>query len=87
MVYLIVGLDRSTFARWHDNVMAADVAAAADIARARAAAQGIQLAVAAVIGPHSSILRDRADTSPSAPEAPNPRRLSREAASPLRFAD
>jgi hypothetical protein len=64
MVYLIVGLDRSTFARWHDNVMAADPATAEDIARTRAAANGIQLVVAAAIGPYSSIESDAA--SPAA---------------------
>jgi hypothetical protein len=69
MVYLIVGLDRSTFVRWHDNVMATDVITATHIARARAAAQGIQLVVAAVIGPYSSVVSDPADTSHSASNA------------------
>jgi hypothetical protein len=55
MVYLIVGLDRSTSARWHDNVMASDVSTAEDVARARAAVQGVHLAVAATIGPYSSV--------------------------------
>ena len=63
MVYLIVGLDRRTFARWHDNVMAPDATTAADIARARAAVQGIRLVIAAAIGPYSSIVDDPADTS------------------------
>ena len=60
MVYLIVGLDRSTLARWHDNVMAPDVITATAIARARAAAQGIRLVVAATIGAYSSIVDDPA---------------------------
>jgi hypothetical protein len=55
MVYLIVGVDRSTYTRWHDHVMASDAVTAEAIAQARAAAQGVQLAVAAAIGPNSSI--------------------------------
>ena len=34
MVYLIAGLDRSTFARWHQHVLAADVSIATQIAQA-----------------------------------------------------
>jgi hypothetical protein len=56
VVYLIVGLDRRTFTRWHDHVMARDVTTATQIARDRAAAQGVRLVVAAVIGPYSSIV-------------------------------
>jgi hypothetical protein len=63
VVYLIVGLDRSTFARWHGNITAPNVATAAHIARARAAAEGIRLVVAAAIGPYSSIVDDPADIS------------------------
>jgi len=73
MVYLIAGLDRSTFARWHDHVMAADVSLATRIAQARAAAQGFDLVVAAVIGPYSSLVSDGADAS-------HPRFLRRDAA-------
>ena len=58
MVYLIVGLDRRTFARWHHNVMAPDVQTAEQIARDRAAAEGVRLVVAAAIGPYSSIVDD-----------------------------
>jgi hypothetical protein len=65
MVYLIVGLDRSTLSRWHGNVMAADVRTAESIARTRAAAQGIRLVVAAAIGPYSSIENAPADVSVS----------------------
>lgn len=56
MIYLIVGLDRATFAPWHQNVMASDVAEAVRDARARAAQQGMDLVVAAVIGTYSSVL-------------------------------
>jgi hypothetical protein len=58
VVYLIAGLDRATLARWHTNVMARDAAAAAEIARARAAAQGVTLLIAAAIGPNSSIVEE-----------------------------
>ncbi len=58
MTYLIVGLDRATLARWHQNVLARDVANATRIAHARAAAQGVRLAVAAVIGPNSAVIED-----------------------------
>jgi hypothetical protein len=63
VVYLIVGLDRQTFARWHDNVMAPDVTTATRIAHARAAAQGIRLVVAAAIGPYSSVIEDAAESA------------------------
>ena len=56
MTYLIVGLDRHTHAGWHANVLADDPRAARRIARARAAADGVKLVVAAVIGPNSSVL-------------------------------
>jgi hypothetical protein len=66
MIYLVAGLDRSTFARWHDHVMADDVSIATRIARARAAAEGLELIVAAVIGPCSNLVSDGVDASPSA---------------------
>lgn len=69
MTYLIVGLDRHTFARWHENVLAGDVATATRIARARAAVKGIQLVVAAVIGPNSSVLPDPAEAVRRASQA------------------
>jgi hypothetical protein len=56
MTYLIVGLDRNTFAPWHRNVLAGDVTTAVRLGCARAAAQGVQLVVAAVIGPNSSVI-------------------------------
>jgi hypothetical protein len=75
MIYLIAGLDRSTFARWHDHVMAADVSLATRIAQARAAAQGLDLVVAAVIGPCSNLVSDGAESTAS-----HPRFLRRDAA-------
>ena len=63
MIYLVAGLDRSTFARWHDHVMADDVSIATRIARARAAAEGLELIVAAVIGPCSNLVSDGADAA------------------------
>ena len=61
MTYLVVGLDRKTHAPWHENVSADDVETAERIARARAAAQGIELVVAAVIGPNSAVVSDPAE--------------------------
>jgi hypothetical protein len=63
VIYLIVGLDRSTLARWHRNVMAGDASSAARLARARAATHGIDLVVAAVVGPYSSVI-DYVDEAP-----------------------
>ena len=56
MTYLIVGLDRSTLAPWQRHVREHDVATAARTAVARAGADGVELIVAAVIGPNSSVL-------------------------------
>ena len=56
MTYLIVGLDRHTFAPWHEHVRARDVRTATRVAHARAHASGIDLVLAAVIGPGSSVL-------------------------------
>jgi hypothetical protein len=56
MTFLVVGLDRRTLAPWHRNILEHDVASAARAAVARAVADGIDLVVAAVIGPSSSIL-------------------------------
>lgn len=61
MTYLVVGLDRKTHAPWHENVSADDVGTAKRIARARAAAEGIELVVAAVIGPNSAVVSDPAE--------------------------
>ena len=56
MTYLIVGIDRQTLAPWHENVHAGDATAATHEAVARAAARGIDLVLAAVIGPNSSVV-------------------------------
>ena len=69
MIYLVAGLDRSTLDRWHDHVMARDASAAAHIARGRAAGQGVDLVVAAVIGPCSSVEADAVATGYLRPRA------------------
>jgi hypothetical protein len=58
MVCLVVGLDRRTLSPWHTNVAARDVAGARTAARARARRLGIDLVIAAAIGPCSSVLPD-----------------------------
>ena len=77
MTYLIVGLDRTTPAPWHQNIQARDVMTATRLARAQA--RGINLVAAAVIGPNSSVLpqpageprrprsRRRPDSQPTRP--------------------
>jgi uncharacterized FlgJ-related protein len=61
VTYLIVGLNLKTNASWHENVSADDIATAKQVARTRAAAQGIDLVVAAVIGPNSAVVSDPAE--------------------------
>ena len=56
MIYLIVGLDRQTLTPWHVNIRARDVMSAKQLARSRASADGIDLAVAAVIGPGADVV-------------------------------
>ena len=56
MTYLIVGLDRRTLAPWYRHVRERDTIRAARAAVARAGADGVDLVVAAVIGPNSSVL-------------------------------
>ena len=56
MTFLIIGLDRRTLAPWHRNILERDVASASRAAVARAGADGVDLVVAAVVGPGSSIL-------------------------------
>jgi hypothetical protein len=56
VTYLIVGVDLRSHATWHENISARDASAATRIARGRAAAQGIELVVAAVIGPNSAVV-------------------------------
>ncbi len=61
MTYLVVGLDRKTHSRWHENVPPSDIGTATRNAQARANARGIDLVVAAVVGPNSAVLSDPAD--------------------------
>jgi hypothetical protein len=56
VTYLIVGLDRQTLAPWHRNIRARDATTAMRVALDRAQARGIDLVVAAVIGPNSSVV-------------------------------
>ena len=69
MIYLVAGLDRTTLAQWHGNVLARDIGTATRIAEARAAAQGIRLLVAAVIGPNSCVLTDPTEPRVAASQA------------------
>jgi hypothetical protein len=69
VVYLIVGVDRRTFAQWHGHVASSDVPTATRVARQRAAEQRIDLVVAAVIGPYSSVLADPEDERAAASKA------------------
>jgi len=69
MIYLVAGLDRGTLGRWHDHVMAGDASLAARIARGRAAGQGVDLVVAAVVGPGSNLEADVAATGYLRPRA------------------
>jgi hypothetical protein len=56
MIYLVVGIDHASLAPWHQNISASNVARAARSAVERAAGAGIDLVVAAVIGPNSTVL-------------------------------
>jgi hypothetical protein len=56
VIYLIVGLDRHTLTPWHVNIRARDVAVAKQLAHSRACADGVDLAVAAVIGPDADVV-------------------------------
>jgi hypothetical protein len=56
VTYLIVGLDRHTLAPWHQNIQADDATTATRVALDRAQARGMDLVVAAVIGPNSSLV-------------------------------
>lgn len=69
MTYLIVGLDLETHEGWHENVSADDVNTAKRIARARATAQGIDLVIAAAVGPHSAVISDSAGDWAATPKA------------------
>jgi hypothetical protein len=69
MIYLVVGVDRSTLASWHENVQADDAPAATSIALERADARGIDLVVAAVIGPNSNVVATPSRQPQVAPKA------------------
>ena len=56
MTYLVVGLDRRTLTPCQRHVRRHDDAAAALAAVAHAAGDGVDLVVAAVVGPGSSVL-------------------------------
>jgi hypothetical protein len=56
VTFLIVGLDRMTLAPWHRNVMAGDASSARRIGSGCAAREGVELIVAAVIGPGAAVL-------------------------------
>jgi hypothetical protein len=64
MTYLVVGLDRANLVPWHHNVRGVDPVSARRAALARAGADGVQLVVAAVIGPHSTVLDHTSHCSP-----------------------
>ena len=61
MTYLVVGVDHATLAPWYENISARTVAHAAAEAVHRAAAGGIDLIVAAVVGPNSTVLAHPVD--------------------------
>ena len=69
MTYLIVGLDRNTLTPWRRHVLAGDVTTAVRLGCARAAAQGVQLVVAAVIGPDSNVVTAVAPAASAKPQA------------------
>jgi len=50
VTYLIVGVDGRTHVPWHRHVLAPDAPAAHHLGRRRAADEGVELVVAAVIG-------------------------------------
>ena len=56
MVHLVVGIDRTTAAPWHQHVAAHDVPSAVEIATTRARGSDVDLVIAAVLGPYSSVL-------------------------------
>ena len=56
MVYLVVGVDHASLAPWHANISASSVSRAVRRAVERASAAGVDLVVAAVIGPGSTVM-------------------------------
>ena len=69
MTYLVVGLDRQTLAPWHENIRADDAEIAMRVALGRAEDRGIELVVAAVIGPNSSVVAVPVDKGAVSPRA------------------
>jgi hypothetical protein len=69
MIYLVVGVDRSTLASWHANVHADDANAAMSLAIDRAGERGVDLVVAAAIGPGTNVVAAPADKAQIAPRA------------------
>jgi hypothetical protein len=55
MTFLVVGVDNRTLAPWHRHVMAPDIESARLAGRLRAAAEGVVLVVAAVVGPGAEV--------------------------------
>ena len=74
MTYLIVGLDRSTLAPWQRHVRERDVASATRVGVERAGADGVDLVVAAVIGPASAPATNAARYAPPGATTPAARR-------------
>jgi hypothetical protein len=60
MTFLIVGVDRRSLTPWHRNVLAREPGEATRLALARAAADGVSLVVAAIIGPGGAVLGTKA---------------------------
>jgi hypothetical protein len=58
MTYLIVGLDRMTLVPWHRNILERDAASATRAALAHARSDGVDLVVAALIGPNSRVVEN-----------------------------
>jgi len=56
MTYLVVGLDRRTLVPWHSNVRGDGPVSAQRAALDRAAADAVDLVVAAVVGPNLTVL-------------------------------
>jgi hypothetical protein len=56
MTYLVIGVDRSTLAGWHRNLRAEDALSAMRHAVEHARLRGIDLVVAAVIGPGANVV-------------------------------
>jgi hypothetical protein len=69
MTYLVVGIDRSTFAGWHANVQADGADAAMRLAIDRARERGVDLVVAAAIGPGTNVVVAPAGRPQAAPKA------------------